>query len=314
MRPLLSTATSFTRLAVDKVERLLEVLAALRDDPLLGSVFVLHGGTALNVFSEELPRLSVDVDLMYVGQIEVSAMQTERPRVDARMRNVVGKLGYAVSGTNDEHSGQTYRLKYGDEHIKIDVTYLARVALLEPVDQRCPICSPTVSFPVLDHRELVAGKVKALMERTASRDLYDLARMAASNPNAMDDPLLRALVIRAISTADPFPAVQDPVEALSRFAEPTVELAESLRSVVAADDEPDFPAMCDRVATLLAPCSELTGPEREYFRLLDEESDCRPELLLSAWPDVLERALVDPVMQWKVSNLKKRATGAHLGG
>ena len=241
-------------------------------------------------------------------------MQAERPRVDARLREVVGKLGYAVRGTNHDHSGQTYRLRYGDEYVKIDVTYLARVALLEPVEQRCPICSPPVSFPVLDRRELVAGKVKALMERTASRDLYDLARMAASNPNALDDPLLRALVIRAISTADPFPAVQDPVEALSRFAEPTVELVESLRAVIAADDEPDFPAMCDRVATLLAPCSELTGPEREYFRLLDEESNDRPQLLLSAWPDVLERALIDPVMQWKVSNLKKRSTGAHLGG
>ena len=55
MRPLLSTASSFTAPTVDKVERLLEVLAALRDDPLLGSVFVLHGGTALNVFSGELP-------------------------------------------------------------------------------------------------------------------------------------------------------------------------------------------------------------------------------------------------------------------
>ena len=134
MRPLLSNASSFTRLTVDKVERLLEVLAALSDDPLLGSVFVLHGGTALNVFSEDLPRLSVDVDLMYVGQLEVSAMQTERPRVDARLRNVVGKLGYTVSGTNDEHSGQTYRLKYGGEYIKIDVTYLAR-ALIDPVMQ-----------------------------------------------------------------------------------------------------------------------------------------------------------------------------------
>lgn len=114
MRPLLSTASSFTAPTVDKVERLLEVLAALRDDPLLGSVFVLHGGTALNVFTDELPRLSVDVDLMYVGQLEVSAMQTERPRVDVRLREVIGKLGYAVRGTNDEHSGQTYRLRYGD--------------------------------------------------------------------------------------------------------------------------------------------------------------------------------------------------------
>jgi hypothetical protein len=310
MRPLLSTASSFTAPTVDKVERLLEVLAALRDDPLLGSAFVLHGGTALNVFSKELPRLSVDVDLMYVGQLEVSAMRSERPRVDVRLREVVGKLGYAVRGTHDEHSGQTYRLRYGDEYIKIDVTYLARVALLEPVEQKCPICAPPVSFSVLDRRELVAGKVKALMERTASRDLYDLARMAASSPKAMDDPLLRALVIRAISTADPFPAVQDPVKALSRFAEPTDELVESLRAVLAVDDEPDFPGMCDRVAALLAPCVELTGHEREYFRLLDEESNDRPELLLSAWPDVLERALIDPVMQWKTSNLKQRSTGA----
>jgi len=311
MRPLLSTATSFTASTVDKVERLLEVLAVLRDDPLLGSLFVLHGGTALNVFSDELPRLSVDVDLMYLGQLEVPAMRAERPRVDARLREVVGKLGYAVRGTNHEHSGQTYRLRYGDEHIKIDVTYLARVALLEPVEQSCPVCSPPVSFPVLDSRELVAGKVKALMERTASRDLYDLARVAASDPNAMDDSLQRALVIRAISTADPFPAVRDPVEALSRFAEPSAELVESLRAVVATDDEPDFPAMRDRVAALLAPCSELSGPEREYFRMLDDESIYRPQLLLSAWPDVLERALIDPVMKWKVSNLKKRAPGMH---
>lgn len=294
MRPLLSSASSFTPPTVDKVERLLEVLAALRDDPLLGSVFVLHGGTALNVFSEDLPRLSVDVDLMYVGELDVTAMQAERPRVDARLRAVVGKLGYVVRGTNDEHSGQTYRLRYGDEYIKVDVTYLARVALLEAVEQWCPICSPPVSFPVLDRRELVAGKVKALMERIASRDLYDLARLATSNPDALDDPLLRALVMRAISTADPFPAMQDPTEALSRFAEPNVELVESLRSVVAADDESDFPAMCDRVAAFLAPCSELSGHEREYFRLLDEESNDRPELLLSAWPDVLERALIDP--------------------
>jgi hypothetical protein len=249
---------------------------------------------------------------MYVGQLEVSAMQTERPRVDARLREVVGKLGYAVKATNDEHSGQTYRLRCSDEYIKIDVTYLARVALLDPVEQTCPMCSPLVSFPVLDRRELVAGKVKALMERTASRDLYDLARIAASNPNAMDDPLLRALVIRAISTADSFPAVKDPVDALSRFAEPSDELVESLRTVVAADDEPDFPAMCARVAAFLVLCSALTVPEREYFRLLDEESTDRPELLLSDWPDVLERALIDPVMRWKVRNLKKRPPRTHL--
>ena len=94
----------FSAATVEKVERLLEVLAALADDPLLRSVFVLHGGTALNVFSDEVPRLSVDVDLMYVGEADVAAMKAARPATDKRLREVLGKLGYTVRGTNDEHS------------------------------------------------------------------------------------------------------------------------------------------------------------------------------------------------------------------
>ena len=101
MRPLLSTASGFAAVTVEKVERLLEVLAALREDPMLGTAFVLHGGTALNVFADDLPRLSVDIDLMYVGRRDVSEMLAERPRIDARLRKVVAKLGYAVRGTND---------------------------------------------------------------------------------------------------------------------------------------------------------------------------------------------------------------------
>ena len=306
MRPLLSTRSGFAAETVDKVERLLEVLSVLGDDPLLGSAFVLHGGTALNVFASDLPRLSVDLDLMYVGQADVASMRAERPRVDARLRGVVTKLGYAVSGASDEHSGQTYRLKYDDASIKIDVTYLARVALLDPVAAACPICSPPVVFPVLDRRELLAGKVKALMERVASRDLYDLARIGTSTPNALEDPLTRALVIRAVSAADSFPRMRDPVTALSRFAEPGDDMAGSLQSVLAADEQSSFPEMCDRVATLLAPCTELNANEAEYLRLLDAESTYRPALLFSAWPDVLKHAELDPVMQWKVLNLRKR--------
>jgi hypothetical protein len=48
------------------------------------------------------------------------------------------------------------------------------------------------------------------------------------------------------------------------------------------------------------------GDEAEYFRLLAEESTYRPELLLRRWPDVLERARLDPVMEWKVLNLRRR--------
>ena len=82
--------------------------------------------------------------------------------------------------------------------------------MLEPQTLACSICAPSVSFTVLDPRELLAGKVKALMERVASRDLFDLARIAAAVPRALDDVLTRALVIRAISAADSFPDLQGP--------------------------------------------------------------------------------------------------------
>lgn len=61
-RPLLSIPIGYAPAVVDKVERLLEVLAALREDPVLGNAFVLHGGTALNLFYEPAPRLSIDID------------------------------------------------------------------------------------------------------------------------------------------------------------------------------------------------------------------------------------------------------------
>lgn len=66
-RPILRVPIGFAPTIVDKVERLLELLAALHDDPILGNVFVLHGGTALNLFHDDAPRLSIDIDLMFVG-------------------------------------------------------------------------------------------------------------------------------------------------------------------------------------------------------------------------------------------------------
>jgi len=60
------------------------------------------------------------------------------------------------------------------------------------------------------------------------------------------------------------------------------------------------------LAHLLAPLSRPTPDEAEYLRLLDHEAYYRPELLFEPWPDVLERARLDPVTKWKVGNLAKR--------
>jgi len=305
-RPILRVPVGFAPNAVDKVERLLEVLDALNGDPHLRGAFVLHGGTALNLFHDDAPRLSADIDLMYVAQVEVEAMRASRPEVDRRVRRLLEAIGYVVQGTNDEHSGQTYRVKYPGDYVKIDISYLARVPMLEPQSRSCVLAEPEVVFPVLDERELIAGKIKAVMERFAARDVFDLYRLSQRRPTAFEDPVTRSLAVRAISLSDPFPAMVDPVGALQRFRSSGSDFTQPLTDMLRPSDVIPFADMLSAVESWLAPLSVLTVSESEYVRRLDEDAHDSPELLFSAWPELVDRARRDPVMAWKVKNLAVR--------
>ncbi len=59
--------TGFRPDLIEKVAQLLGLLDALRSHPFLKGKLVLKGGTALNLFIFDVPRLSVDIDLNYVG-------------------------------------------------------------------------------------------------------------------------------------------------------------------------------------------------------------------------------------------------------
>jgi len=305
-RPILRVPVGFAPAAIDKVERLLELLGAFREDRELHDLFVLHGGTALNLFHDDAPRLSVDIDLMFVGAADVAEMRERRPDVDARIRRVVNALGYVVQGKNSEHSGQTYRIKYPGDYVKVDISYLARVPLLEPEDLVCGLSEPSSTFPVLQLPELVAGKVKAMVERMAARDLFDLYRLAMHYPGAFSSPLSRSVAVYALGASDPFPRLRDPVLALERFREPPADFVDPLYAMLRASDTPGYEEMLFKAGEWLKPLSTLSDSEREYMDLLDVEGSHRPELLFSQWPEVLDRARRDPVMAWKVQNLSRR--------
>lgn len=60
--------TGFPADGLEKVLHLLQLLDALRAHPYLKTRLALKGGTALNLFEFDVPRLSVDIDLNYVGE------------------------------------------------------------------------------------------------------------------------------------------------------------------------------------------------------------------------------------------------------
>jgi predicted nucleotidyltransferase component of viral defense system len=65
----------------------------------------LKGGTALNLFVFDLPRLSVDIDLNYVATPERKAMMADRPKVEQALNAVFSREGFVVNRQPADHAG-----------------------------------------------------------------------------------------------------------------------------------------------------------------------------------------------------------------
>src|SRR3546814_19890904 len=88
---------------LEKVLRLLDLLQEIARDPVLSERLVLKGGTALNVFHLGLDRLSVDIDLNYIGAPDRAVMKTERPTRDPALRRPPFSPGSPVRRHPNHH-------------------------------------------------------------------------------------------------------------------------------------------------------------------------------------------------------------------
>ena len=130
------TITGKTR----KVERLLDLLDEMERHPTLKRKLAPHGGTAINLFMLDVPRLSVDIDVPYIGSVSREGMLADRPRVETGMEAVAQAQGHAVEAHPGGRAGRTFRLHYrGDlsaDHAKVDRIYMNRSPILPPVMQK----------------------------------------------------------------------------------------------------------------------------------------------------------------------------------
>jgi predicted nucleotidyltransferase component of viral defense system len=175
-----SEATGFRPEIIEKVFHLLHLLENLCSHPFLKGRIALKGGTALNLFIFDLPRLSVDIDLNYIGSHQLEVMLKERPRIEEAFRAVFSREEFAVRRFPVEHAGGKWSLRYestigkgGD--LEIDLNFMFRTPLW-PVamkDSRAIGSYKIRQIPVLDVHEIAGGKLTALLARHAARDLFD---------------------------------------------------------------------------------------------------------------------------------------------
>lgn len=290
---------------LNKATRLLEMLEEIDAAPNLAGKLVLHGGTALNLFLLDAPRLSVDIDLNYIGSPDIEDVKKDRPVIEKRLTIIARSRGYRVTKGREEHAGQNLKLRYRDEDgtdewIKVDLSYLARVPLMEPERRACVLDADfKPSFPVLHMEEIYGGKIRALLERIAARDLYDVYRM--SEMGMPESDLCQSIVVFQISLSAPYPFEIDK-DRISRFTDDLIrkELLPTLR----AGEDVRGPVMRERVNNLIRTADDAPDNHKEYLEEF-ANGNYRPELLFTRWPEVLERARINPGAEWKLKNLRK---------
>jgi len=167
-----SESTGFRPEILEKAIHLLSLLEILDSHPQLKGKLALKGGTALNLFLLKVPRLSVDIDMNYVGSHERTSVEEDRTLLERAIAAICGREGYNITRSPSEHAGGKFRLQYQSAVtptgvLQIDLNFMFRVPLW-PVTPRdsFPVGSYSASsIPLLDLHEIAAGKFAALLSR-----------------------------------------------------------------------------------------------------------------------------------------------------
>jgi len=190
----------------DRVQLLVDILPTLAKE----TRFALKGGTAINLFEHDLPRLSVDIDLTWLPMQDFAQDVTQISDALRQLAQLLSAppLKLQVQTSASEKGGFINRLiaSRGRTRVQIETTPVMR-GTVHPV--RMMTVQPQVedafgfaSAQVLDFADLYAGKMAAALSRQHPRDLFDIGLLLA-DPRA-DERLWRTFLV--YMTCSPKPA------------------------------------------------------------------------------------------------------------
>lgn len=307
-----ASETGFPTHSLEKVWNLVRLLNAMAAHPFLGPRVALKGGTALNLFIFQLPRLSVDIDVNYIGGADLATVMAERPKVDEAIAQIASRLGLSVKRAPVGHGGGKWRLSYTSALgrpalIEFDVNYLLRVPLwdMERRDSQEFLGDRARRINVLDPHELAAGKLAALLSRRASRDLFDARELLARG--SFDPEKLRVAFVvygginrvdwRTVSISTAATTPDDVKRQLLPMLRQHIRPADS-------DVERWTSALIDETRALLNAVLPLNQAEAYFIERLNRSGEIEAAVLTSD-AELQRRIEHHPGLQWKAHNVRR---------
>jgi len=305
-----SQSTGFRPEVLEKVIHLLNLLEGFNRHPFLKGRLALKGGTALNLFLFDVPRLSVDIDLNYIGAADRDTMMAERPKVEQAIQAVCSREGMNITRVPTDHAGGKWRLRYESAlgeggNLEVDLNFMFRVPLWAVTRRSAAVGSYSATqIPVLDLHELAAGKLAALLSRRASRDLFDTHQLLTHGDLDRTKLRLGFVLYGAMNRKDWRTVAVDDVGYDHRELEneliPVVR-AESYAKRKAGDWAESMIAECrDRLGAVLP----MAANEIAFLDRILDQGEIEPELLTTDG-EMAERIRIHPLLQWKAVNVRK---------
>lgn len=295
----------FLRNEFEKSMRLMGVLKEMNRHHVLQRSLALKGGTALNLFVYDIPRLSVDVDFNYVGTIKKSKMEKGRAQITQIIPSLFSSH-YNVQISKDEYALLQYEFQYqtisgGSDKLKLDINFLHRLPIMPPVQSTFDQFGQSVSFTLLGLEELLAGKVVALLTRYAPRDLYDIYQTALLKPS-LDFQLLRSLIryyglISRIPVLELFQLTLDQVS--------DYDIRRHLHPMLIRGQFPQSQKMIEKVQEFLTPLLSFSQEEVNVIDHFYSHGDLNGKILFPQ-EELRERINKSPALAWRCEQINRK--------
>ena len=164
-------------LYIAQAELLLQCLPAINKQ----SCFALKGGTAINLFVLDMPRLSVDIDLAY---LPVEPRQQSLKQIESSLQQIsedISRTLPEVKITTAKQDSFLAKLTVTTPkaQIKIEPNTILRGSVYTPeIRDLCEKAEKTfeisTSVQTLSLADLYGGKICAALDRQHPRDLFDI--------------------------------------------------------------------------------------------------------------------------------------------
>ncbi|MFZ2634267.1 MAG: nucleotidyl transferase AbiEii/AbiGii toxin family protein [Desulfosalsimonadaceae bacterium] len=267
--------------------------------PIVGQeeAFALKGGTALNFFYFDMPRLSVDLDLTFLPikpRDETLTDITESlNRISDKIESFFPKN--QVQRIKLKDTDYIYKLIISDGHslVKIEPNMILRGSCYPPAyktlcKKACEMFQMEMDIRVLSLADLYGGKICAALDRQHPRDLFDMKLLFETN--GLDEHICQAFVVYLASHNRPMAELLSP-----NFQDFRQVYENEFKGMTSIDVSYDELATINRdlAGRVL---TELSGNERKF--LLSVKTGSPDFSLLS-----ISGIETFPAIRWKVENI-----------